>query len=473
MSSTELNALLPLTAVGAACLVALAGVAVRRNVVFTFVVTILGFAVSGAALFASSGAQSVGGLLVIDPYARFFSAVLLASNAGVALLAFSYFRSYRENREELFILLLLETLGGLVLVSAVHFASFFLGLELLSVSLYSLLAYVRTRKASFEAGVKYFVPAAVASAFLLFGMALLYDAAGTMDLAGVGRSLARAGSLPEGAVAITGLVMVIVAIGFKLALAPFHMWAADVYQGASAPITASLASVSKVAVFALFFRFFSGIDLRASALVGWILTVVAILSMLVGSWLALRQRNVKRMLAYSSTAHLGYLMLPLLSGGRAGAAAAAFYLVAYSAATIALFGVITALSSVDRERDDGAELIGLAWRKPFLSAVFIAGLLSMAGIPLTAGFMGKFYLLTVGVGSSLWALAAALVLSSGISLFYYLKLVAVQFSRQEAEPHGPRTPLAAGFALAVAIVLVVGLGIYPGPLANAIASLAL
>ena len=503
MSAHETFALLPQIVIAAAIILILIGIAIKRGYLVSFIVALLGFAGAFGGLFFLPDSTHIGGLLVVDSYARFFSGVILAANLSVLLLSYGYLRGYRENREEFFVLLLLESLGAMVLVESSNFASFFLGLELLSVSLYALLAYVRTRRISIESGLKYFVPAAVSSAFLLFGMALLYGETGTMEFAKIGTALTSGvGVITPGSattiIMTTGLVMVIVAIGFKLALVPFHMWAADVYQGSAAPVTASIATVSKIAVFALFFRFFAGVDLAASPVVAWVLTIVAVFSMLGGSWLALRQSNVKRMLAYSSTAHLGYLMLPLLVGGAAGAAASAFYLVAYSATTLGLFGVITVFSGVEGEAEQFADYAGLSRKRPLLSLVFIVMLLSIAGIPLTAGFMGKLYLLGVGVGATRWLLAASLVASSAIGLFYYLRLVAVQFARRgesvgtTAAPGAQglsesvaapfsggvrgwtldaRVTAAAGIILVAVTAVVIGLGVFPSPLLGLIARL--
>lgn len=513
MGAPDLLALLPQIIIAAAVVLILVGIAIRRSYLASFLLALLGFAAAFISLFTLPDRAQVGQLLVVDTYARFFIGVILAANGSVLLLSLRYFRGYTENREELFVLLLLESLGAMVLVESSHFASFFLGLELLSVSLYAMLAYVRTRRTSIEAGLKYFVPAAVSSAFLLFGMALLYGETGTMEFAKIGAALTSGvGVLDPGPVTTVimtaGLVMIIVAIGFKLALVPFHMWAADVYQGSAAPVTASIATVSKIAVFALFFRFFAGLDLHASPVVAWVLTIVAVLSMIGGSWLALRQTNVKRMLAYSSTAHLGYLMVPLLVGGVAGASASAFYLVAYSITTIGLFGVVSVLSGTGGEAERLEDYAGLSRRRPLLAVVLTVMLLSIAGIPLTAGFMGKLYLLGVGVGAGRWLLAASLVASSAIGLYYYLRVVAIQFSRAstpvlrpdgmerradavrmepaasavraagfaqrggaEEEPSPEAiTPFAsgvgaaAGIILAVASLVVIGLGVFPSPL---------
>jgi NADH-quinone oxidoreductase subunit N len=238
-------------------------------------------------------------------------------------------------------------------------------------------------------------------------------------------------------------------------------------------------------LFALIYRFFAGIDILSHVTLEWVLTSIAILSMLGGNWLALRQTNVKRMLAYSSTAHLGYLMLPFLVGGRSGVAAAAFYLLAYSATSLGLFGTMSVLSDSTSDAEATEDYRGLAWRRPGLAAVMTTMLLSIAGIPLTIGFMGKIYLLTTGVGSSLWVLAIVLVASSGIGLFYYLRLVAVQFATRAdyatrtlagvgstaVAAIDRRIGAVSGFVLVVLTAAVIFFGIYPTPLLNLISAI--
>jgi NADH-quinone oxidoreductase subunit N len=272
---------------------------------------------------------------------------------------------------------------------------------------------------------------------------------------------------------LSGLSMIIVGIGFKLAWVPFHMWAADVYQGSPAPVTASLATVSKIAIFALLLRYFHGIPVRNYPALFWIFTLFAGFSMIIGNWLALMQRNVKRLLAYSSIAHFGYMLLPFLAGGQGGEAAVLFYLTAYTIATLGNFGVITILSDPGKETENWEEFSGLMWRRPALAAVFVLMILSLAGIPATIGFVGKIYMLFAGIDSALWALSILLVVGTSISFFYYLKLVILQFARGAADGQvqsgsGSAGALSATFSegvvMAVLVGLLVVLGVYPTPL---------
>ena len=282
----------------------------------------------------------------------------------------------------------------MVLATSSHFVSFFLGLEALSVSLYTLIAYERAGRNGIEAGVKYLILAAVSAAFLLFGMALIYAEFGTMEFSRIAGAWSdHGGSL----LALAGLAMILVGVGFKLALAPFHMWTPDVYQGAPAPATAFLATVSKAAVFAVLLRYFAAIGAAESGSLRVALTLIAILSMFAGNLLALMQASVKRILAYSSIAHSGYLLIALLATRDYAPLAASYYLLAYVVTTLGAWGVVTALSSKDGDADSLEDYRGLAWRRPWLSGALTAMLFSLAGIPLTAGFVGKFYLLTAGV----------------------------------------------------------------------------
>jgi NADH-quinone oxidoreductase subunit N len=259
--------------------------------------------------------------------------------------------------------------------------------------------------------------------------------------------------------------------GFKLALVPFHMWTGDVYQGAPAPVTAFIATISKGSIFAVLLRFFGHPYLYANHSLYLALTVIAIASMLVGNLMALYQKQVKRLLAYSSIAHMGYLMVPLLAGGPMADIAFTFYLIAYFVMMLGAFGVVSFLSDQDQDADDLSYFQGLFWRRPWLAGVFTAMLLSLAGIPLTAGFIGKFYLVAAGVNSASWILVLVLVISSVIGLFYYLRLIQAMLARPLEETNlkpNLKLPLLGSMTLGVLTVLLVWLGVYPNPLTHLI-----
>jgi NADH-quinone oxidoreductase subunit N len=404
-------------------------------------------------------------LMIVDGFARFYIGMLVAAGFAAVLLSYGYLKAYEGHCEEYYILMLLAVLGSAVIVSSSHFASFFLGLEILSISLYALIAYPRLKASGIEAGLKYLVLAATSAAFLVFGMALIYAALGTMELSRpavfIYGSPAGGRSLPV----LIGLIMLLVGIGFKLAVVPFHLWTPDVYQGAPAPVTAFVATVSKGSLVGLIVRFFAPVDIAASGSLFAVFTVIVVASMIFGNILALLQNNVKRLLAYSSIAHLGYLLVAFLVGGSLGPTVVTFYLIAYFVMTLGAFGVITVLSDPQREAEHIDDYRGLFWRRPWLGGAFTAMLLSLAGIPLTVGFMGKFYLVVAGVSASFWLMVVVLLLTSGIGLFYYLRVVVAIFSRQPRTSMATaRLPLAGGLTLAGLTLLLVWLGLLPSPL---------
>ncbi|MGD8625832.1 MAG: NADH-quinone oxidoreductase subunit N [Anaerolineae bacterium] len=462
MTFADLTALLPFLVLAFTSVVLMLVIAFRRNHALTVGLALAGLGVAFASVFGawSAAPRRVTPLLVIDGYALFYVSLFLAATFGLIVLANDYLKRHEGYHKEFYVLLLLAALGATVLAASNHFASFFLGLELLSVSLYGLIAYLRGHEHSFEAGIKYLILAAASAAFLLFGMAMVYADQGTMAFDQISWSAGPLGTLLLG-----GMAMMIVGLGFKLAVVPFHLWTPDVYQGAPAPVTAFVATVSKGGVFALLLRLFAGVDLGAHASLFVPFSLIAVASMLAGNLLALRQNNVKRILAYSSIAHLGYLLVAFLAGGRLAVTAVTFYLMAYFVTTLSAFGVVTVLSCADRDADALHDYRGLFWRRPWLAAVLAVSLFSLAGIPLTGGFVAKFYVLTAGVRSTLWWLVLVLVISSAIGLYYYLRVIVVMYQKvpqpEEQVAATPPLPLAAALVLATLIALLLWLGIYP------------
>jgi len=475
MTGADLLQILPLVILAAGATAGMLGIAAYRSHVATFLLTLCTLILSLAALWIpwSAGGEYVTALIRFDGYAVFFMGLLLAAAIAVTVMAYGYMRGRDTVREEFYILVLTAMLGCAVLVSSTHFISFFVGLELLTVSLYVLIAYSRSRQTDVEAGIKYFIPAATSSAFLLFGMALLYAQTGTMALSElVGLIAAR--RQQGGLLAFLGLGMILVGIGFKLALVPFHFWAADVYQGAPAPVTALIATASKGAIFALLLRYFGALRVETANPFFSVFTVVAVATMLVGNFLALLQTDVKRLLAYSSISHMGYLLVAFLAGGRLAVTAVAFYLLAYFITTLGAFGVISALSGKERDFSGVQDYRGLAFRHPFLAVMLTATMFSLAGIPLTAGFLGKFYVLLAGVRSDLWLLVFVLVISSVIALFYYLRVIVALYQPAPSAPEesgavhpralAPSGSLAGGIVLALLLFALIWAGVYPGPI---------
>jgi len=409
--------------------------------------------------------QQVTPLMIVDGYATFYTGLILATSFGVGILSYGYMASYQENREEFYLLLGLATIGSIVLVVSDHFASFFLGLEILSVSLYSMIAYPRFLEQRIEAAIKYLILAGGTSAFMLFGMALIYTVLGTMEFSALILTDVDPGMQIT---LLLGWGLLSVGVGFKLALVPFHLWTPDVYQGAPAPVTGFIATVSKGGMFALALRYFSQVPLYEDRSLWGMFAIISVASMLFGNLLALLQDNVKRILAYSSIAHLGYLLVAFLSSGPLAPKAVAFYLSAYFVTTLSAFGVLTMLSTPDRDMETLSDYHGLFQRHPWLTVILSLSLLSLAGIPPTAGLLGKIYIAAAGVQSALWALLIILVVASVIGVFYYIRVVITMFRQIDSEA-SLSTPLpsftkAGGIILGLLMFFLVGLGLYPAPL---------
>jgi len=410
--------------------------------------------------------RKVMSLLILDQYALFYIGLILAATFAIAILCHGYLERHAKTGEELYVLLLVATLGSMVLVASSHFVSFFLGLEILSVALYALSAYLHTRRRPIEAGVKYLILAGSSSAFLLFGMALIYAQLGTMDLSRLEGLLVGAQNSP---LVLAGLTFIVTGIGFKLGVVPFHLWTPDVYEGAPAPVTAFIATISKGAIFALLLRYFYTIGAQHFRAVFVLFAIIAIASMLIGNLMALLQNNVKRILAYSSIAHMGYLLVAFEASGGMASEAVAFYLVAYFITTVGAFGVVTILSDEERDADTLEDYAGLFWRRPVLASIFTLMVLSLAGIPVTAGFLAKFYVVTAGASAGIWALILILVISSVIGLFYYLRIVATLYARRpEAAPHAEPHSIAGRYVLLALTILLIWFGVYPAPLLKVI-----
>lgn len=466
MSKTDFLSVIPLFILTSAAILILFSIAVKRNHKVIYVITTVSLAADFGylAILKTTPKWVIEPLFIFDGFGTFNSGLILLTALAVTMISYAYFEQREERKEEYYILLILATLGAVVLVISKHFVSLFLGLEILSVSLYSMIAYLRKRERSDEAGIKYLILAAFSSAFLLFGMALVYAAGGSMEFSAIARYLSTQSEMPV--IAFAGFGLMTVGIGFKLGVVPFHMWAADVYEGAPAPVTAFIATVSKGGMMALLVRFFMEINGYQYNTLIVIFTFIAIASMFIGNFLALRQRNIKRVLAYSSIAHIGYLLVAFLAGGKLGVEAVSFYLVAYFITTTGAFGIIATLSDKDRDAEMLEDYRGLFWTRPWTATIFTAMLLSLAGIPLTAGFIGKFYIVVAGVNAHQWLLVVMLAVNSAIGLYYYIKIVATMLERNESdrEPADQLRPsiyIVSGVTMSILTLLLIWIGVHP------------
>lgn len=447
-------ALSPYGIIGITVLLVLVSITVRRRHTAVAGLTVGGLLLAWILLFGSARAGPLGvtRLFRFDHHAAWFGRIIVACALGTALLAYGYLERRGAKRpEELYALLLLATLGSVLLGASDDLSAAFLALETLTVPLYGMIGYLRHDRRGVEAALKYFVPAATASAVFLFGAGLVYGQIGTLELASLG--------LATGPVGRAGLLLVLFGFAFKLALVPFHMWTPDVYQGAPAPVSAFIATVSKGGAVAFSIRLLAAVGPEVALDLTTALAILAALSILAGNLLALMQRSVKRILAYSSIAHLGYLVVAVVSGGFG---AAGFYFAAYAATTLLAFGVVTVISGPTEDADDLDAYRGLMWRRPAIALAMAGALLSLAGVPITAGFFGKLYVVTVGAAAAEWALLLVLVLGSVIGLVYYLRVLVATFT--EAGPGVPRlwrVPRPAATVLLVAALVVLGLGLFP------------
>jgi NADH-quinone oxidoreductase subunit N len=477
MTLTDLTAILPSVVLAVATMGLMLLTSFYRHRLLTTTITILALAIAFTLLpiSASVGTHQVAPLLRVDTFTLLYTGIVIACAGTVALLACGYLNKRQENCEEFDMLLLLATIGAVVLLSSNHFIAFFLGLEILSVALYGLISYRRADQRSLEAGFKYLILAAAAAAFLLFGMALLYAELGTMNFAAIARLRDSAQAAPSLLWPI-GIILIMAGVGFKLALVPFQLWTPDVYEGAPAPVTAFVATVSKGAVFGVLLRAFVEFDLYTNTALLLLLALIAGASMIVGNVLALVQTNVKRVLAYSSIAHLGYTLVALLAGGPDGTRAATIYLVAYFVTTLGAFGVVTVLSTSERDAERLDDYRGLFQRRPWLAHIFAAMLLSLAGMPPLAGFIGKFSIVAAGVNESLWVLVVLVIITSAIALYYYLRIIVAMYMQAPAPsaaqaPEG-RLSLLDLSTLAVLTMLLIAVGLYPTPLITFIQTMA-
>lgn len=467
MTAADTLALLPLILIAATAVIVMLGIACKRSHVLAAALTLIGLVGAFISIAAAVplAPRQVTSLLLIDRYALFYIGLIIFSAAAVAVFSYQYFENHSCHREELYLLLLLATLGCAVLVASSHLAAFLLGLEILSVSLYAMVAYLKEGERALEAGIKYLILASASAAFLLFGMALIYAEAGTMEFSRIREVSANGSGFP---VLLAGIVLTVTGIGFKLGVVPFHLWTPDVYEGAPAPVAAFVATTSKSAMVALLLRYFylsGAIGYRPVFLV---FSTIAIASMCAGNLLALQQTNVKRILAYSSIAHFGYILVAFLAGGTMAMEAVSFYLVAYTVTILAAFGIVSVLSDSQRDADDLDDYRGLFWRRPVIASAFTAALFSLAGIPATMGFVGKFYVLSAGAAAAAWPLILILVVTSVAGLFYYLRVVVALYSAPPEHSSGQEVPWFGAFTLSVLAILLIWFGVYPTPLLHVI-----
>jgi NADH-quinone oxidoreductase subunit N len=460
----ELWAILPVLILFGGGLIALLGSAFARRgeqAPFALLTLAVLAAASGSALWLwhRDPTLALEGMVSVDRLAVVGTLVLCGAGAFGAYLGYHYFERDELRRNEFYALLLFSLGGMALLVAAADLIVVFLAIEVLSLSLYVLTAFT-FRRGPTEAALKYFLLGAFASAFLLYGLAMSYGAAATTSIQGLARALSgTTGSQP---LAVVGALLLLIGLGFKISLVPFHMWTPDVYQGAPSPVTAFMSAATKVAVFVVLARVVGVAFVALQWDLRPVIATLSAVSMVLGSVLAIAQRDVKRMLAYSAVAQAGFILSAFVSPGRDGIAAALFYLIAYSAAVIGAFGVVMLISGGIREQTGLDRFRGLGRSQPVLAVLLSVFLLSLAGIPPTAGFAAKVLVFGAATGAGYWPLVLIGALASVAGAFFYLRVIAMMAMREpEGEDLSDPSPLPR-LVLAVPAVAVVVFGILPG-----------
>jgi len=424
---------------------------------------LVGLVVAAGAAVAlwSTHLSTFSGAIVVDRYGLFFTLLFCLASGLTLLMSMSYLELTDIRTGDYYALVLFATVGMVLMATATDLIVIFLGLEVMSIAAYTLAGIWRGQVRSNEAALKYFLLGAFATGFLLFGIALLYGATGSTTLGPIAQGIVKVGA-EQRAVLIAGMGLLIVGFGFKVAAAPFHVWAPDVYEGSPTAVTALMAVGIKSAAFAAFARVFMHTLGVLSADWSAVLWVLAVLTMTVGNVTALLQRNIKRMLAYSSIAHAGYLLVGMVAGGEMGGSAVLFYLIAYALMTLGAFGVVIAIGRRGAPNENLDDYAGVGFRQPFLGAAMAVFMLSLAGIPPLAGFIGKFYIFSAAVKAGYVWLAIIAVLNSVVSVYYYVGVLVKMYMLEggvEVEQPSTRPYLFATLLFTIAGTVM--LGVFP------------
>lgn len=426
-------------------------------------ISFLVVAVTGIIAYVQLGQNvySFSNMFVVDNFSVFFNIVFLLSSAIVILMSDNYLKQEGVNYGEYYTLILFATAGMMLMAGGADLLTIFLGLEIMSISLYVLAGFTRDNVRSNEASLKYFLLGAFVTGFLLYGIALIYGATGTTNIKEIAAFIAENSALSNPMI-IAGSSLLIVGFGFKIACVPFHKWSPDVYEGSPTPVTAFMSVGPKAAAFAVFMRVFlvafSGLEQKWSV----VLWVLAVLTMTVGNLVAISQTNIKRMLAYSSVAHAGYALVAFIVGGKFGISSILFYLLAYTFMNLGAFAVIVVLGKKGEDNTNIEDFSGLAQKHPLLAVSMCIFMFSLAGIPPLIGFMGKFYIFSAAIKSGYLILALIGVINSVISVYYYLRVTVVMYMRK---PEREFEPLSLSpfiiFAILITVLGTIYFGIFP------------
>ena len=434
-----------------------------RNKTLLVFISLVGLLMTAISAFAKNPipAYSFNDSYIVDHLSLFFICIFTISSALAILLSVEYNEREGIRAGEYYALILFCTVGMILLASSTDMIMIFLGIEIVSICLYVLAGIRRDNLRSNEAALKYFLLGAFATGFLLYGMTMVYGSTGHTNLFKIAEVVQNP-SAQSNPLLLMGLVLLIIGFGFKIASVPFHMWAPDVYQGAPTPITAFMAVGPKAAAFAAFFRVFAETFPEMAPSWEIILSTIAVLSMFFGNLGAIMQTNIKRMLAFSSISHAGYILIAVIAKNSLGASSLLFYMLTYAFTTFGIFGIIILLGRKGEENLEIENYSGLAYRHPILALSMTVFLLSLGGLPPFAGFIAKFYIFSAAIQEGLVTLVIIAVLNSAISFYYYLKVVVFMYMKEpEAEFKISLTPLTL-FVVFIGVTVTISLGIFPG-----------
>jgi NADH-quinone oxidoreductase subunit N len=459
----NMNAILPeIVLTIAALAVLLADVWVKKKEILGYL-TLLGLAATIIAALQpiTLNTYSFSEMIVSDGFGNFFQLLFLAAAVITVFMSMHYFRENTALLGEYYSLILFSVLGMMVMVKASDLVMVFIGIETLSLSVYVLTGALRENRRSGEAALKYVLLGAFATAFLLYGIALVFGITGTTNLSTIAATIASKSILGD-PLLLLGMGLILIGFAFKVSLVPFHMWTPDVYEGAPVPVTAFMAVGVKAAALAVFMRVFLQALPALTATWRPLLLVLSVLTMTVGNLVAISQENIKRMLAYSSIAHAGYLLIGMVAGGENGVSGMLYYLVVYTFMNLGAFAVVMALGYKGEDNQDIADYSGLGTRHPILAAVMAVFMFSLAGIPPLSGFMGKFYIFSAAVKEGYIGLAVIGVINSLISVYYYLRVTVMMYMRKpEKEITAAPVRWSLVLALAITALLTLQIGLFP------------
>ncbi len=433
-----------------------------RNKTLLVFISLVGLLMTAISAFAKHPlpAYSFNDSYIVDHLSLFFICIFTLSSALTILLSVEYNEREDIRAGEYYALILFCTVGMILLASSTDMIMIFLGIEIVSICLYVLTGIRRNDHRSNEAALKYFLLGAFATGFLLYGMTLVYGSTGSTNLFKIAEFIQNP-SAQSNPLLLMGLVLLIIGLGFKVASAPFHMWAPDVYQGAPTPVTAFMAVGPKAAAFAAFFRVFAEAFPEMSPSWETLLSIIAVLSMFVGNLGAIMQTNIKRMLAFSSISHAGYILIAIIAKSSLGSSALLFYMLSYTFMTFGAFGIVIILGRKGEENLEIENYSGLAYKHPIIALSMTIFLLSLGGLPPFAGFVAKFYIFSAAIQEGLLTLVIIAVLNSAISFYYYLKVVVFMYMKEsEAEFKISLTPMTL-FVILIGVIGTINLGIFP------------